>query len=89
MFETKFLDTKGVLFTINFSVFDEVFTTNFIPQLKKENYKGNYIVVPGRNVKTLETANKVMTDNVTVLAIPYSEASNNSGGTTFYIAKEN
>ena len=54
-----------------------------------ESYTGEYTVLPSRETKTLETANKVMTNNVTVLAIPYSEASNNSGGTTFYIAKEN
>ena len=54
-----------------------------------EEYVGEYTVTPSRQIKVLETANKVLSENITVLAIPYSEASNNSGGTTFYIAKEN
>lgn len=54
-----------------------------------ESYKGEYTVTPGREAKVLETANKVLNDNVTVFAIPYDEVSNLGGGTTFYIAKEN
>lgn len=54
-----------------------------------EPYEGEYTVAPSRDGKVLETANKVMNDNVTVLAIPYSEVSNLVGGTTYYIAKEN
>lgn len=54
-----------------------------------EEYTGEYSVTPSRNEQTLETANKVMTDNVVVVAIPYSEVSNLVGGTTYYIAKEN
>ena len=53
-----------------------------------DTYEGEYIVTPSREAKTLATANKVMGDNVTVLAIPYSETSNLAGGCTFYIAKE-
>ena len=53
-----------------------------------EDYVGEYVVTPSRQDKVLETANKVLTENVTVVAIPYSEASNTSGGTTFFIAKE-
>lgn len=53
-----------------------------------ESYKGDYSVTPKRAVQVLETANKVLSDNVTVLAIPFSEVSNLGGGTTFFIAKE-
>ena len=53
-----------------------------------ESYTGEYTVLPSRDTKILETANKTLSDNVVVLAIPYSETSNNSGGKTFYIAKE-
>lgn len=53
-----------------------------------EGYTGSYEVTPSRTAQTLETANKVLTDDVTVFAIPFSEVSNPVGGTTFYIAKE-
>lgn len=54
-----------------------------------ESYEGEYTVTPSRTAKVLQTANKVLSDNVTIVAIPYGEVSNLSGGTTFYIAKEN
>ena len=54
-----------------------------------EGYIGEYTVIPSRQEQVLETANKVLSKNVTVTAIPYSEVSNLGGGTTFYIAKEN
>lgn len=53
-----------------------------------EDYVGEYTITPSRETKILETANKILTENVTVVAIPYSEVSNLSGGKTFYIAKE-
>ena len=52
------------------------------------SYEGEYTVSPSRQAKTLETANKVLSDNITISEISYSEVSNNSGGTTYYIAKE-
>lgn len=54
-----------------------------------DSYKGEYTVTPSRETKVLQTANKVLSDNVTIVAIPYAEVSNLSGGITFYIAKEN
>lgn len=53
-----------------------------------EPYEGQYEVTPTVEGLTLETANKYMSDDVTVKAIPTYEVSNNAGGTTFYIAKE-
>ena len=51
-------------------------------------YEGTYNISPSRQTQILETANKVLSDNVTIAEIAYSEVSNNSGGTTYYIAKE-
>lgn len=51
----------------------------------REHYLGDYDVVPGREKTVLETAAKVMDDDVTVHPIPYYQVSNNSGGTTVYI----
>ena len=49
-------------------------------------YDGSYSVTPAVTEQTMETANKMMTDNVKVEKIPYSEVSNNSGGFTVTIA---
>lgn len=51
-----------------------------------EEYKGDYIVTPTGNRQILETANKKLTDDVTVNAIPYETASNAAGGITVTIA---
>ena len=51
-------------------------------------YDGEYIVTPKPfTEQTLETKEKLMTDDVTVLAIPYYETSNVSG-ITIYIGGE-
>lgn len=51
-----------------------------------EVFTGQYEVVPKPDEATiLETANKKMTDNVTVTPIPYSEVSNEYGGNTITI----
>lgn len=50
-----------------------------------ETYDGDYTVTPRVFEQELETKNKLMASNVTVLAIPYSEVSNNSGGNTVTI----
>lgn len=48
-------------------------------------YMGLYEVTPSAEEQTLETINKRMSDNVTVHATPYSEASNEAGGYTVTI----
>lgn len=54
-----------------------------------EIYDGEYIVTPSTNSEqTLNTANKLMKENVVVKEIPYFEVSNNSGGNTVYIGNE-
>lgn len=51
-------------------------------------YSGSYSVTPSMEAKTLNTKGKLMTDDVTVQAVPVFRVSNNSGGTTVYIANE-
>lgn len=51
-------------------------------------YEGDYIVTPKVDQQKLDTKDAIMRDDVTILAIPYFETSNNSGGNTVYIAKE-
>lgn len=51
----------------------------------EEIYDGDYEVIPHVFEQELETKDKVMSGNVMVLSIPYSEVSNNSGGTTVTI----
>lgn len=51
-------------------------------------YEGNYEVTPSLESQTLPTKHKVMASDLTVEAVPVFETSNNSGGTTVYIAKE-
>lgn len=47
-----------------------------------EEYDGDYIVTPSGEIQILETNQKKLLDDVTVLAIPYSETSNLAGGMT-------
>lgn len=53
-----------------------------------EYYEGPYSVTPKVEAQTLATAEKYMTDDVTVNAVPFYAVSNNYGGSTVYIAKE-
>ena len=54
-----------------------------------ERYEGPYTVTPLAHSETvLETQDKYMDDDVTVLKIPYYETSNLSGGYTVFIAGE-
>lgn len=52
-----------------------------------ELYDGDYEVLPAVSAKMLETKDKLMQDNVTVLAIPYYEVSNEQNGYTAIIAE--
>lgn len=51
-------------------------------------YTGPYTVTPKVEAQTLETARKLMTDDVNIKAIPFFETSNAAGGETFYIGTE-
>ena len=48
-------------------------------------YDGNYDVTPKVDSQRLDTAQKVMRSDLTVLAIPYAEVSNNANGKTVTI----
>lgn len=50
-----------------------------------EKYIGPYVVTPSANEQKLYTADKAMTQDVTIESIPYFEVSNTSGGTTAII----
>lgn len=49
-------------------------------------YDGTYVIVPKRYEQSLDTSDKLLTDDVTVQEVPYQEAMNESGGYTFNIA---
>lgn len=51
-------------------------------------YDGPYEATPKVEAQTLQTAKKLMTDDVTVHGVPFYEVSNDQGGNTVYIAKE-
>lgn len=49
-------------------------------------YDGEHVITPKKDIQqTLETKDKRMNENVLVLEIPYSEVSNETGGTTAII----
>ena len=54
-----------------------------------ESYDGKYNVIPKAfEQTTLNTANKLLHENVVISEVPYYETSNNADGVTVYIAKE-
>lgn len=54
-----------------------------------EHYTGAYSVTPKAfQSQTLETADKVLSNDIVIGEVPYYQTSNNSGGITSYIAKE-
>lgn len=55
--------------------------------ISRPNYDGDYTITPSINEQTLETKNKVMTDDLNIKQIPYFQTSNEYGD-TIYIGKE-
>ena len=54
-----------------------------------ETYTGSYEVTPkAYSAQTLDTAGKVLSDDLVINEVPYYQTSNDSGGVTSYIAKE-
>lgn len=93
-FDTKFNATNhridvemhvgtGLRFETDFGVVHEV-------TLYKDAdlYTGAYQVTPKTGAQVLPTAQKLMTGDMTVKAIPYYETSNLSDGETVYIGTE-
>lgn len=92
MFETKF-SSLNQNFNTKFQSDGESFSTDFGSFVDNGQnfpyYKGNYVVTPNRGDQELQTANQILKENITVIAIPFSQVSNMAGGLTFHIAKEN
>ena len=92
-FEVKFIQNDRSFFTdlhtdsqkidTTFSEFQEVSVIDEI-----EAYDGPYVVTPAIDSQVLPTAQKRMTDNMTVKAIPYFQTSNPQMGETVYIGSE-
>lgn len=55
-------------------------------QIRGEQYEGAYEVTPSIEEQILQTAEKVMKDDLKIKEIPYAEVSNPAGGTTVIIA---
>lgn len=70
-------------FTAGFQGFQRV--TDYIGG---EPYEGEYEITPKVNAQKMDTANKLLLEDVTVRAIPIYDVSNTSGGSTVYIANE-
>lgn len=69
--------------TINFTLEQAIEITH------NEYYQGEYVVTPKMFEGTvLLTKDKTMVDDVTVLEVPFYEVTNETGGTTVYIATE-
>lgn len=51
-------------------------------------YEGEYEVTPKVSEQTLPTAQKLMSDDVTIKSIPFFNVGNTSGGSTVYIGNE-
>lgn len=51
-------------------------------------YEGEYEVTPKVTEQTLQTAQKILEEDMHVKQIPYFEVSNNSGGNTVFIGSE-
>lgn len=59
-----------------------------VERAKVEPYSGDYEVYPSTEEQVLHTANKILSKDIHIAAIPYTNVSNESGGLTAYIAKE-
>lgn len=88
--ESNIEGTLNSTYTLNGTISTcNVITGEVIPiVLSYVNYEGSYKVTPKVSSQVLETAHKVMSEDVTVAEIPYFEVSNIGKGHTVYIGKE-
>lgn len=75
-FDLQFAENRADMLA-NFGEFQTV-----TKLLGGDPYLGGYKIKPQVEAQTLQTKHKVMTDDLTVLEIPYAEVSNISGGMT-------
>lgn len=73
-------------FELTSNIFPVVFDKFVAVTKDVESYDGEYKVTPKVTEQVLPTAKKFMNADVTVAKIPIYDVSNNSGGTTVYIA---
>jgi hypothetical protein len=52
-----------------------------------DEYEGEYTIIPQVVSQTLETKEKLLDENITVVEIPYSTTANQSGGFTITIGE--
>ena len=89
----NFLETLNT-FDVKFSESSQTLLAKFgeIQTVTKyvggDPYDGDYMVTPKVIAQTMPTKDKVLVDDVHIASIPYFDVSNNSGGSTVYIAKE-
>ena len=80
-------------FLVEFSELDQKlpvsFEENIILNTDGEYYEGEYEVIPKTEAQTMETKGLLMSDDVTITAIPYFEVSNIQGGQTVWIGEMN
>lgn len=81
----------NVGFACDFSYDNAAFLTNFgsvTGYVSGETYQGDYTVTPTVDGIMLDTKGLIMTDDVTVKAIPYYQVTNPADGDTVYIGNE-
>lgn len=61
---------------------EEAYVSSYIDA---DVYEGQYTVTPSFEIQTLQTKNKVLTNDIAVNAIEVSRVSNLQGGKTVYI----
>lgn len=81
-FEVKFNPSNQKI-PVEFSHFQPV---TLAPDV--DFYEGSYEVIPKTSEQTLETKDKILTENIQICEIPYYDVANTAGGSTVYIGKE-
>ena len=66
--------------------FGVVHVVTDVPEANR--YEGDYVITPKVEAQTIPTAQKFLTNDMTVKSIPRYDVSNTAGGTTVYIGKE-
>lgn len=86
-------------FDVGFLAQNQIFTAGFLPSVSDfdttfssttgiayvESYKGSYTATPAAEDQILATKNKLMSDDVTLEAVPRYDVENTSGGRTVTI----
>jgi hypothetical protein len=85
----QFVENDKML-SVSFNEFEQGFNVSFdnyqaVTEFIGALYEGEYEVTPKVTEQTMETKEKVMAENVTILAIPYYDVGNTAGGSTVFI----